>query len=114
MKIDAIRNRLVLDGPEFGPVLLIGMSKEEHLTILDGNHRLVAAMLATPSRVHRLRFLVGISPRMMECCWYNTDFSSLLRYGRNLLKHVVRPAKAGLAQDLRRASELTTTVENSS
>ena len=114
MKIDAIRNRLLLDGPEFGPVLLIGMSKEEHLTILDGNHRLVAAILAAPSRVYRLRFLVGISPRMMECCWYNTNLSSLLRYGRNLLKYVIRPPKARLAQDLRCASELRTTIENSS
>jgi hypothetical protein len=82
-------------GPVFGPVLLIGTSEDEHLTILDGNHRLVAAMLAAPSGVQRLRFLVGISPRMMECCWYNTNFSSLFRYGRNRLKHVVRPQKLG-------------------
>jgi O-antigen/teichoic acid export membrane protein len=114
MKIDAIRNRLLLDGPVFGPVLLIGTSKDEHLTILDGNHRLVAAMLATPSRMQRLRFLVGISPRMMECCWYNTNLSTLFRYGRNLLKDVVYRPRAELAQILRSASELTTTVENRS
>jgi O-antigen/teichoic acid export membrane protein len=113
-KIDAIRNRLLADDPVFGPVLLIGTSKDEHLTILDGNHRLVAAMLATPSRVHTLRFLAGISPRMMECCWYNTNLSSLFRYGRNLLKHVAHRPRAELAQVLRSASELATTVENRS
>jgi hypothetical protein len=114
IKIDAIRNRLLADDPVFGPVLLIGTSKDEHLTILDGNHRLVAAMLATPSRVHTLRFLAGISPRMMECCWYNTNLSSLFRYGRNLLKHVAHRPRAELAQVLRSASELATTVENRS
>jgi O-antigen/teichoic acid export membrane protein len=114
MKIDAIRNRLLADDPVFGPVLLIGTSQGEHLTILDGNHRLVAAMLATPSKVHSLRFLAGISPRMMECCWYNTNLSSLFRYGRNLLKHVGHRPKAELAQVLRSASELATTVENRS
>lgn len=99
-KVDAIRDRLLQDDSVWGPVLLIGTSENEPLTILDGNHRLVAAMLATPSRVHRLWFLCGISPRMTECCWYNTNLTTLFRYGRNLLRHVVHRPKTELARFL--------------
>ncbi len=99
-KIETIRDRLLRDDTALGPVILIGAKDDEPLTILDGNHRLVAAMLASPSRAHRLRFLCGLSPRMTECCWYNTNMTTLLHYGRNLVKHVVRRPKAELARIL--------------
>ncbi len=100
-KIETIRDRMLRDATALGPVILIGANKDdEPLTILDGNHRLVAAMLASPSRVHRLRFLCGLSPRMTECCWYNTNMTTLLHYGRNLVRHVVRRPKAELARIL--------------
>ncbi|MHB1796010.1 MAG: lipopolysaccharide biosynthesis protein [Acidobacteriaceae bacterium] len=94
-KIAEIQDRLQED-TDLGSVVLIGMNESGPLTVLDGNHRLVAAMLASPSRVHRLRFLCGLSPRMTECCWYNTNFATLFRYGRNVLWHVVRRPNAGL------------------
>ena len=97
-KISEIRDHLLQEDTVLGPVVLIGISESEPLTILDGNHRLVAAMLASPSRVHRLRFLCGLSPRMAECCWYNTNLGTLLRYGRNVLRHAVRRPKAALAR----------------
>ncbi len=97
-KIDEIRDRLVVEAGDLGPVILVGRNESERLTILDGNHRLVAAMLATPSRVNNLRFLCGFSPRMMECCWYNTNFVTLFRYGKNVLKNSVRRPKAELAR----------------
>ncbi len=96
-KISEIQDRLQED-TDLGSVVLIGMNESGPLTVLDGNHRLVAAMLASPSRVHRLRFLCGLSPRMTECCWYNTSFSTLFRYGRNVLWHVVRRPNAGLGR----------------
>ena len=99
-KIETIRDRLLRDDTALGPVILIGAKDDEPLTILDGNHRLVAAMLASPSRAHRLRFLCGLSPRMTECCWYNTNMTTLLHYGRNLVRHVVRRPKAELARIL--------------
>ncbi len=99
-KIDEIRDRLLEEDTVLGAVVLIGISESEPLTILDGNHRLVAAMLASPSRVHRLQFLCGLSPRMTECCWYNTNLVTLMRYGRNVLRHVVRRPKAELARVL--------------
>ncbi|MHB8301989.1 MAG: lipopolysaccharide biosynthesis protein [Acidobacteriaceae bacterium] len=97
-KIADIRDELQGDTAMMGPIILIGVSESGPLTILDGNHRLVAAMLASPSRVHRLRFLCGLSPKMAECCWYNTNLGTLLRYGRNVLRQVVRSPKAELAR----------------
>lgn len=98
-KIAEIGERLGQDEPGIGPVVLIGVNESEPLTILDGNHRLVGAILSSPTRVNKLRFLCGLSPRMMECCWYNTNFGTLFRYGRNVLKHgVVRRPKAELAR----------------
>ncbi len=100
-KIAEIREQLLQENTTLGAVVLIGISESAPLTILDGNHRLVAAMLSSPARVHRLRFLCGLSPRMTECCWYNTNFMSLLRYGRNVLRQFVRIPKAEHARFLR-------------
>ncbi len=97
-KIDNIRERLQNDDDNLGTVILIGVSENEPLTILDGNHRMVASILATPRRVQKLRFLCGLSPRMKECCWYNTNLVTLSRYGRNVLKHALRDPEAELAR----------------
>lgn len=97
-KISEIRDRFAEDHQTLGSVILIGISETEPFTILDGNHRLVAAMLASPSKVQQLRFLCGISPRMIECCWYNTNLLTLVRYGRNVLRHAGRRPKAELAR----------------
>jgi O-antigen/teichoic acid export membrane protein len=79
-----------------GAVLLIGLDESHSLTILDGNHRLVAAILTSPQTVPRLRFFCGLSPRMTECCWYRTNVSTLIRYGTNRLTHVVHNPEAEL------------------
>lgn len=97
-KIAAIRDLLVQDDPCFAAVILIGISENEPLTVLDGNHRLTAAMLASPHLLKRLRFVCGLSPRMTECCWYNTNLSTLMRYGRNVLTYTRRNPEAELAR----------------
>ena len=102
-KIANIGARLLEQDDDLGSVLLIGINENEPLTILDGNHRLVASMLTTPSRTERLRFLCGFSPRMTECCWYTTDFGTLCRYGKNVLMHLVRDHEAELERLLQRA-----------
>jgi hypothetical protein len=81
-------------------VVLIGVSENEPLTVLDGNHRLTAAILANPSGLKKLRFICGLSPRMSECCWYNSNLSTLFRYGRNAILNAVRKPEAELAQRL--------------
>jgi O-antigen/teichoic acid export membrane protein len=97
-KVSSIREALLEPDADWGAVLLIGVSESEPVTILDGNHRFAAAVLASPTRLHRLRFLCGLSPKMAECCWYNTNFMTLCRYGRNLLSQVVRDPKGELAR----------------
>ncbi len=100
-KIHEIGERLELGDRDLGVVLLIGVDASSPLTILDGNHRLVAAMLSSDvSNVQNLRFVCGLSPRMTECCWYNTNFVTLLRYGKNVVRQIGRRPRAELARTL--------------
>jgi O-antigen/teichoic acid export membrane protein len=69
-------------------VLLIGVNETGPLTILDGNHRMAAAMLGSSAPVlDRFRFICGFSPQMTRCCWYATNASTLLRYLKNLVRY---------------------------
>ena len=52
-KIAAIGEHFHEPDPGFSAVLLIGVTQNDPLTILDGNHRLVAAMLASPASSRR-------------------------------------------------------------
>jgi O-antigen/teichoic acid export membrane protein len=97
-KIAAIGNQFLKDNPGLGAVILIGLTDCKPLTILDGNHRVVAALLSSPGSLKSIRFLCGLSPRMTECCWYNTSFSTLCRYGKNVLVHAMRNPEAELAR----------------
>jgi O-antigen/teichoic acid export membrane protein len=69
-------------------VLLIGVDSSSPLTILDGNHRMAAAMLGPPRAFERLRFICGLSPQMTRCCWYATNVNTLFRYFRNLVRYI--------------------------
>ncbi len=97
-KIAAIRDLYAQEDPGFAAVLLIGLNESEPVTILDGNHRLTSALLAGPKTFRRLRFVCGLSPHMAECCWYNTNLGTLLRYVRNMLTHARRNPEAELAE----------------
>lgn len=69
-------------------VLLIGVDDRQPLTILDGNHRIAAAMLAEPpAALDNFQFICGLSPDMTRCCWYRTNVNTLWRYLTNLLRH---------------------------
>lgn len=71
-------------------VLLIGMDESKPVTILEGNHRLTAAMLASPALLRtRFRMLCGFSPRMSESCWYETNFANLWRYAKHRFRNLV-------------------------
>ncbi len=87
-KISTIRKGLSQKDSVPGSVVLIGLNETHPLTILDGNHRFVAAVLE--GRVDRLRFFCGFSPNMTRCCWYRTNLITLTRYSRNLLWHQIR------------------------
>lgn len=69
-----------------GTVLLVGLGDGGPLTIIEGNHRMTAAVMVSKSDAHlHFRFLCGFSPHMMDCCWYHTSFTTLLRYAMDSL-----------------------------
>ena len=102
-KIEDLRDH-VAQNAAAGAILIIGLSENAPFTILDGNHRLVAALLTSPETVCRLRFFCGLSPRMAQCCWYRTNLTTLLRYATNLLRCVVYDPEGRLAQLLQRTT----------
>ncbi|HJX00918.1 MAG TPA: hypothetical protein VJ453_12190 [Terriglobales bacterium] len=88
-KIQLLRYRLQRDSVN-SAVLLIGVDEEQPLTILEGNHRLAAAMLVSPRLVHTgFRVLCGLSPHMYESCWYDTNIPNLWNYLKNRLNNLV-------------------------
>src|SRR5450755_2476365 len=87
-KLDRITNS-VQDSRVSPTVLLIGVDDRSPLTILDGNHRMAAAMLAQPpADLESFQFICGLSPAMTRCCWYRTNVNTLSRYLTNLVRHV--------------------------
>lgn len=79
----------VREGAVSPTVLLIGVDETSPLTILDGNHRMAAAMLAQPpADLESFQFICGLSRSMTHCCWYKTNVNTLWRYLTNLLRHV--------------------------
>ncbi len=94
-KIQSIRESLLGGGVEFGSVVMIGLNLTEPLTVIDGNHRFVAAVLE--GEMQKLRFFCGLSPEMTRCCWYKTNLRTLSRYARNLARHLHRDPEAELA-----------------
>jgi hypothetical protein len=65
-------------------VLLIGVDDDSPVTVLEGNHRLTAALLASPDVLqNRFRTYCGFSPSMWRSCWYQTNVPNLWRYAQN-------------------------------
>jgi len=79
----------VQEGTVSPTVLLIGIDSQSPLTILDGNHRMAAAMLSQPpADLETFQFICGLSPSMTRCCWYRTNVNTLSRYLTNILRHI--------------------------
>jgi hypothetical protein len=70
-------------------VLLIGVDDENPVTVLEGNHRLTAALMASLDVLqHSFRVYCGFSEHMSESCWYQTNMPNLWRYGRNRVRNL--------------------------
>jgi len=93
--------RLVTDELAKPTILLIGLDECGPLTILDGNHRVAAAMLTAPGAVtQRFRFICGFSPSMTKCCWYQTNMNTLWRYAKNLVMNIAHDPTAEIGHYL--------------
>jgi hypothetical protein len=101
---DLLDHLQVDDAAVAGAVLLIGISESGPFTILDGNHRLLAATLAGPEAIDRLRFFCGLSPNMDQCCWYRTNVGTLLRYARHMVRYFVHDPEQELIRLLPKTS----------
>jgi hypothetical protein len=87
-KIHSLSYRLRFDH-DVSSVILIGVNEQEPVTIIEGNHRLTAAMLGAPETLRtRFRFFHGLSPHMNEVCWHHHSMSNIMRYLQNRLKHL--------------------------
>ena len=86
------------DSPMSPTVLLIGVDDKRPLTILDGNHRMAAAMLSeSPAMLARLQFICGFSADMVDCCWYHTSVAALMRYFANLVRAMFHDPTSAIA-----------------
>jgi len=110
-KIQLLRYRLQRDSVN-SSVLLIGVDEEQPLTILEGNHRLAAAMLVSPGLVHTsFRVLVGLSPHMYQSCWYDTNIPTLWNYLKNRVRNIVdKEADVQRAVSAAAGPEVSTTL----
>src|ERR1700758_3855131 len=85
-------------------VLLIGVDDQSPVTVLEGNHRLTAALLASPEILQgRFRVFCGFSPSMSKSCWYQTNVPNLWRYAQNRLRNLFYDADADVERLLKPA-----------
>ncbi len=87
-KVHSLSYRLRVEH-DASSVILIGVDENHPMTILEGNHRLTAACLASPQLLQdHFRVLAGFSPRMGESCWYDTNLANLWRYAKHRVKNL--------------------------
>lgn len=86
-KISNICANLSTDLPR-GMIILLGIDEERPVTLLEGNHRFMAALLAGGTEhLRHARMVAVFSPQMEKCCWYKTSLFTLTRCLKNRIKH---------------------------
>jgi hypothetical protein len=85
-KISAIGSRQ--EDLRQGMIILLGLDDSHPVTLLEGNHRFIAALLAgRPDLLRNARMAAVFSPQMEKCCWYKTNFLTLARCLKNRIQH---------------------------
>jgi hypothetical protein len=86
-KISDICANLPTDLPQ-GMIILLGIDEYRPVTLLEGNHRFMASLLAGgPEHFRNTRMVAVFSPHMEKCCWYKTNLLTLTRCLKNRIKH---------------------------
>jgi hypothetical protein len=71
-----------------GMIILLGLDEDHPVTLLEGNHRFMASLLAGgPEHFRNMRMVAVFSPHMEKCCWYKTNILTLARCLKNRIKH---------------------------
>jgi hypothetical protein len=71
-----------------GLIILLGIDEKNPVTVLEGNHRFIASLLAGgPQTFKNARMVAVFSPNMEKCCWYKTNFLTLTRCLKNRIQH---------------------------
>ncbi len=69
-------------------VIFLGIDEDRPVTLLEGNHRFIAALLAGgPQHLRNARMVAVFSPQMEKCCWYKTNLRTLARCLKNRIQH---------------------------
>jgi hypothetical protein len=75
-------------GAQRGLIIFLGVDEHGPVTLLEGNHRFIAALLAPKSDLLAGARLIGVfSPNMEKCCWYKTNVQTLFRCLKNRIQH---------------------------
>ena len=86
-KISDICRNLPTDLPK-GMIVLLGINEHLPVTLLEGNHRFIASLLTSASgSIVGKHVIGGFSLHMERCCWYKTNFQTLLHYLKNRIQH---------------------------
>jgi hypothetical protein len=86
-KVAGIFSKLPSDLPK-GMIIVLGLDEHRPVTLLEGNHRFIASLLAGGPNLFKNARIVGVfSPHMEKCCWYKTNFLTLSRCLKNRIKH---------------------------
>ena len=71
-----------------GLIIFLGIDENRPVTLLEGNHRFIASLLAPKGNLlARARMIGAFSPNMEKCCWYKTNFQTLFRCLKNRIQH---------------------------
>jgi hypothetical protein len=94
-------------------ILLITVDEDHPMTLIEGNHRMTAALLAGEDlTLSQFRYLCGFSPHMERCCWYQTNLGNLSRYAMKRLRLLVQDEEDDLQRWLAARQAAAGAMEN--
>jgi O-antigen/teichoic acid export membrane protein len=94
-------------------ILLITVDQDHPMTLIEGNHRMTAALLAGEDlTLSQFRYLCGFSPHMERCCWYQTNLGNLSRYAMKRLRLLVQDEEDDLQRWLATRQAAAGAMEN--
>ncbi len=70
----------IRSGENRGAIVLIGTDEHHPCTVIEGNHRVVAAALEGGEWLQALRYYAGFSTSVAQCVWHAPNAVNFMRY----------------------------------